>query len=56
MIDSPSAKILSKSQQRGEDMKRIAITSGELLSVGYDAELQVLEVELNDHSVISLLE
>ncbi|MBQ7220746.1 MAG: KTSC domain-containing protein [Synergistaceae bacterium] len=29
-------------------MKRIAVNSGELLSVGYDAELQVLEAELTD--------
>ena len=29
-------------------MKRIAINSGELISVGYDAEIQVLEAELAD--------
>ncbi len=32
-------------------MKRVPIQSDKLLSVGYDAELQVLEVEFNDHNV-----
>ena len=32
-------------------MKRIAINSGVFLSVGYDAELQVLEIEFSDRSV-----
>ena len=30
-------------------MKRVVINSEELLSVGYDAELHILEVEFNDH-------
>ncbi len=32
-------------------MKRTPINSGELISVGYDAEIQVLEVELSNHTV-----
>lgn len=36
-------------------MQRQAVNSGELLSVGYDAELQVLEVEFADHSVYQLM-
>ena len=32
-------------------MKRTAIISKEILSVGYDAETQVLEIEFNDKSV-----
>ena len=36
-------------------MKRVSIQSGELLSVGYNAELQVLEVEFIDHSVYQLV-
>ena len=36
-------------------MKRTAINSGKLLSVGYDAELQVLEVEFTDNNVYQLI-
>ena len=32
-------------------MKRISVNSNELLSVGYDAKLQVLEVELSNKRV-----
>ena len=32
-------------------MKRISVNSNKLLSVGYDAKLQVLEIEFNDHNV-----
>ena len=37
-------------------MKRTAIVAEELLSVGYDAELQVLEVELSNHDVYQFVE
>ena len=36
-------------------MKRILVNSEELLSVGYDAELQVLEVEFSDKNVYQLV-
>ena len=32
-------------------MKRIAVNSDELLSIGYNAELQVLEVEFSNHRI-----
>ena len=38
-----------------EKKKRVSIQSGELLSVGYNNELQVLEVEFIDHSVYQLV-
>ena len=37
-------------------MKRISIQSGELVSVGYDAELHVLEVELRYYGVYQFVE
>ena len=36
-------------------MKRIPVQSGDLLSIGYDTEIQVLEVEFCDHSVYQLV-
>ena len=36
-------------------MQRIPIQNSELLSVGYDAELQILEIEFSDHSVYQLV-
>ena len=36
-------------------MKRVQIQSDKLLSIGYDAELQVLEVEFSDHTVYQLV-
>lgn len=32
-------------------MKRIAVNSGDLLSIGYNADLQLLEVEFLDGSI-----
>ena len=37
-------------------MKRIPIQSGELISIGYDAELQILEIEFSDHDVYQFVE
>ena len=36
-------------------MKRIPIQSGELISVGYDAELQILEIEFSDHKIYQFI-
>ncbi len=37
-------------------MKRIPIQNVELLSVGYDAELQELEIEFSGHSTYQFVE
>ena len=37
-------------------MKRIPIKSGELLSVGYDAEMHILEVELINHDIYQFVQ
>ena len=37
-------------------MKRIPIQSDKLLSVGYDAELQVLEIEFSNHDVFQFVQ
>ena len=36
-------------------MKRVQIHNGDLVSVGYNAELQVLEVELSGHNVFQFV-
>ena len=36
-------------------MKRVVVNSEELLSVGYDAELQVLEIEFSDHKIYQFI-
>lgn len=40
---------LSQTTREVMVVKRVAVHSGELISVGYDAKLQVLEVELSNH-------
>ena len=37
-------------------MKRVPIQSDKLLSIGYDAELHVLEVELSNHDVYQFVQ
>ena len=36
-------------------MKYILVQSDKLLSVGYDAELQVLEIEFSDHKIYQFI-